>query len=471
MASIGLPIASYKLPSPQASSAQLLNCFAEQAPKDGKKAPIILRRCAGIRAWADSPAEGVAVRGFDVLDGVLYALIGTTLYTVSSTGVTSALSGTVPGGERVQMVNNGLDIVIVRPQVGTAYSYSGVSVAQITDPVFLGFGPVGNVVFIDGYFVFRVQNSGRFFNSGINALTFNALDVATAEGAPDDMIAMIVDHREIIMPGSFTTEIWYDAANDVGSPFSRSPDGLLEQGCAAGQTLGKQDNSVFWLANDLTMRRLASNNPTKISNYGIDSLVQRLPRADDGFTLSYVQDGHLMYAVTFPFAGRTVVFDCSTGEWHERDSLGFGRWRANCIAQAYGMQLIGDSETGRIGVLDLEVFEEWGEPQRAAWQYQGVYANRNRVVHRRFELAMNTGYGTLTGQGSNPLATLKISDDGGVTFRTLPTRSIGIRGNYTQRPVWWNLGSSRDRVYRMEITDPVPIFSTDTQLEAEGARL
>src|SRR5690606_21015392 len=102
-------------------------------------------------------------------------------------------------------------------------SCDGSTTAQITDPVFLGF-TAADVAFLDGYFIFRIPNSQRFFNSGLNALTFNALDVATAEGAPDNLNGLMVNLRNIFLPGTLSSEIWYDAANDVGSPFSRAPD-------------------------------------------------------------------------------------------------------------------------------------------------------------------------------------------------------------------------------------------------------
>jgi len=44
-------------------------------------------------------------------------------------------------------------------------------------------------------------------------------------------------------------------------------------------------------------------------------------------------------------------------------------------------------------------------------------------------------------------------------------------GDYRKRVVWHRLGSSRDRVYRMAVTDPVPVIVYDTQLQAEGGRL
>lgn len=483
MPAVPLPLATYALASPQASSARLLNCFFEQAPQNAKS-QVILRRCAGIRPFTDVLGGSGRTRGQLVMGGVLYAVIGAELFQIDADGSETSL-GDIPGSQLVSMsCNPEGTLVIVTPEDGFAYHWSDqapmTDVTQIVDATFLAFGGVGDVVFIDGFFIFRVLESARFFHSGPNALTFNALDVATAEGAPDNLVGMIADHRDLILPGTDSMEIWYNADNETGSVFSRSPDGFLEQGCAASRSLLKQDNSVFWLCNDLTFRRLKGIVGEKISNYGIDGIVQTIAKSmggvSDCFGFSYTQEGHLMAAWTFPSAGRTVVYDCSTGEWHERDSQsqigGAGIWRPSCVAIAYGKQTVGDYISGQIGFFDADHFTEFDDeqPQRVSWTYQTVYAEAQRVNHRRFQLVTNVGSGVISGQGENPLATLKISDDGGNTYRTLPLRSLGRRGNYKARAVWWNLGSAADRGYRVEVTDPIPLFTMTTLLEATGAR-
>lgn len=463
-----LPISSYRLPSPSASSSRLVNCFAEPAQKGSPKGVSILRRSPGIRSWVEV-GDG-PIRGMVVMGGILYALSGQELYAIDSQGDETQVTGSVSGAERVRMSTNGSDIVIVRPFDNSGYSSDGSTVGQINDGTFTAWG-AADVDFLDGFLVFRRPDSQQFFNSGLNAVTFDGLDIASAEGAPDNLNGLIVDHRELFLTGESSSEIWYNAGLSPGSPFARSPNGLLEIGSAASYSLAKQNNSVFWLANDKTFRRLNGITPEKVSNFGIDAVVQGLERIDDCFALPYRQEGHEMVAFTFPYAGRTVVYDATIGEWHDRESLGYDRWRANAIINHYGHQLVGDSESGRIGILDPDTHEEWGEPQRVELTYQPVYAERHLASHKRFELVVNPGEGVTVGQGSDPLATLKVSDDGGQTFRAFPTRSLGKRGHYRQRAVWHKLGSSRDRVYRVEITDPVPLFITDTQVEVEGGAL
>lgn len=462
-----LPIATYRLPSPAASSARLVNVYAEQAPV-GAKGPVILRRAPGIRSWTEV-GDG-PIRGMTVMGGVLYVLSGEEFYSIASNGTATQVTGTVPGAERVRIANNGTDIVIVRPDDNTAFESDGSTVTQITDPVYADWGAT-DVDYLDGYLVFSRPDSHQFFNTGLNEVTFSALDVTSADGKPDNLLGLVVDHREIFLPGTESCELWYNAANQTGSPFSRSPNGVLEIGCGAAYSPAKSDNAINWLANDKTVRRLNGVTPVRISQHGVEAAIERMSVTSDAFGMSYSQEGHLFYVLTFPNAGRTFVYDSTTKEWHERESLGYNRWRVNCIVEAYGKQIVGDSESGKVGILDSDTHEEWGEPQRVAWTYQSIYAERNRASHIRFEIAFNAGHGVTVGQGENPLATLKVSDDGGNTWRARPTRSLGRIGKYEARAVWWNNGSSRDRVYQVEITDPVPLFVFDTQVEVEGGRL
>lgn len=468
MASIPLPIASYVLSSPSASCSRLLNCHVEEAPPRSMKGDAILRRGAGIDSWVDlEDADGDTVRGLTKFQDTLYALVGTELSSIAENGDVTSV-GTVPGGERVRIVNNGDDMVIWRPFNDTLYGSDGASVAQITDPVVLDDG-AASPAYLDGYIVHRVPDTDEFRNSGLNALTWNGLDVASAEAEPGNLVGLIVDNRELIVGKSDCAELWYNAGNPTGSPFSRSPNGFVKPGVIAGESMLSQDNSPFWLASDQTFRRLQGVTLERVSQHGIEAVLAAI-LLPDAYAVKFHTQGHLFIAWIFPSAGRTLVYDCTTKQWHERDSLGYGAWRPNHIVECYGRQIVGDRVSGKIGFLDAATFDEFDEPQRVSWTYQPVYAEAKLAVHKMLELVPNTGRGTAIGQGMNPLATLKISDDGGNVFRTHTTQSLGVMGAYRDRLRWPKLGSSRNRVYRIDVTDPVELFALDTQLDVVGAR-
>jgi hypothetical protein len=202
--------------------------------------------------------------------------------------------------------------------------------------------------------------------------------------------------------------------------------------------------------------------------------LQRFTQVSDCYAMPYQQEGHHFIAWTFPNAGRTLVLDLNTQEWAERESrigtVSIGRWRPAFIIEAYGKQIVGDSQSGKLGILDPNTHEEWGEPQVVEFTFQPIYASGKSATHRSFELGVASGQGTATGQGSNPLCTLYVSDDGGNTFRAKQTRELGRLGQYRRRVRWFGLGSSSQRVNRIQISDPVPVMVLDAQYDAEGAR-
>ena len=74
----------------------------------------------------------------------------------------------------------------------------------------------------------------------------------------------------------------------------------------------------------------------------------------------------------------------------------------------------------------------------------------------RFELDIESGVGLTSGQGSDPQVMLDWSDDGGFKFGPLqPWRSAGKIGRYKARLRWRRMGRFRERVLRVQISDPV----------------
>lgn len=73
----------------------------------------------------------------------------------------------------------------------------------------------------------------------------------------------------------------------------------------------------------------------------------------------------------------------------------------------------------------------------------------------KFQLDCETGVGLNSGQGSDPQVMLSWSDDGGHTWSEEQWMSAGKIGEYKRRVIWRRLGRSRDRVWRIVVSDPV----------------
>jgi hypothetical protein len=66
--------------------------------------------------------------------------------------------------------------------------------------------------------------------------------------------------------------------------------------------------------------------------------------------------------------------------------------------------------------------------------------------------------------GRGPLVTLRWSNDGGHTWSNGYDRDCGQAGDYRRRVLWNRLGRSRDRVYEISMSDPVPWRIVDAYL-------
>jgi hypothetical protein len=487
VASIPIPTGSYALHDPRASTRRLVNCFAENAPADNqvndskqKQPPVILRQAAGITALASNGGT-LPCRGMWMMQGVEYAVIGANLYTVAANGALALVGAGIAGSGFVRMTDNTQCLVILIPNTNTAYTYTAAGGFQrLLAPGFTQLGAI-DLGFLDSYIFFISLDGRTLYNddgqavSGTGQITFNNGNVFPREFGTDAFMALAISNRNCYALGERTSEIFIDtgAGPSVASPLASAPNGFMQIGVAPGANYCAvvQNNTVYWVANDKTVRYLNGVTPVRASNHGIEGILSTIDFTGS-YGFAYALSGHLFIAWTFPAASRTLVLDVTTGEWHEMNSFGLGYWRPFCCHNAFGKFLVGDSQSGKIGYLDLTTRREWGTVRTSFWIHQPVYNENNRISHRRLELVLGGGFAPLNGalEDTTPLITLMASDDGGEKFRSFPTRSLGATGKYNTRVVYFNLGMSRQRVYAFELSADVTSWATDLLLEAEQGR-
>jgi len=77
-----------------------------------------------------------------------------------------------------------------------------------------------------------------------------------------------------------------------------------------------------------------------------------------------------------------------------------------------------------------------------------------RVFYHRFQLDLQPGIGNLSGLGVVPTVMLRYSNDGGWTWSDEIQLSAGAQGDYSHRVYALMLGSGRDRVWEVTVSDP-----------------
>jgi hypothetical protein len=465
---------SYVARSVNAADNRMVNLFPEIVPEAGKE-PAFLSRCPGLKR--KSSIGNGPIRGLWKVNDIMYAVSGDTFYKVETYGRTrlkGTAIGTVTGSGPVSMSDNGTQIFIACNPDGFIYNTSTEVFAEITDPDFAGAVTVG---YIDGYFVFNEPNSSRFWVTQLlDGTSVDPLDFASAEGDPDNLVSLIVDHREIWLFGTNSTEVWYDAGT-ADFPLQRIQGAFNEIGCAAPYSVAKVDNSVFWLGSDARGRGIVYRNNgykgQRVSTHAVEWQIQQYTDISDALAYTYQQDGHAFYVLIFPTANTTWVYDASTQAWHERagwDNGDFTRHRSNCQVVYNNEIIVGDYENGNLYAFDLEDYTDNGDIQKWLRSWRALPTGTNdlkRTSQHTLQIDCEAGVGTDTGQGSNPQMMLRWSDDGGHTWSNEHWMSMGRIGQYYNRAFARRMGMTlklRDRVYELSGTDPVKITIMGAQL-------
>ena len=451
MPPVQFAVQSYQARSLKLSAQRCVNYFAEMAPPDAKS-PVVVYNAPGTKAFGSAGLVG-AVRGAKGMQGVLYIVAGNTVYSIDSAGVATSLGTINTFTGNVSMAVNSAnppELIIVDGTDGWTYDTTN-GLVQITD---VDFKPADTVTFLDGYFVLNRAGTGEFFISGLNdGQSYSATDFATAEGNPDDLVAVFADHGEMWAFGVETTEIYYNSG-DPDFPLERITGARIERGCAAAFSIAEDDNTLFWLGDDGIVYRADGWRPVRISQHGVEQVIADCSCWDDAFAFFITIEGHKFYHLTFPTDGVTFVYDAATGLWHERESRDQRYWRGNAYARIYNKHIVGDAFVGRLGELDMDTFTEYGEVMPGLLTGPPIHMDRRRVFHTKFELDIESGVGTTT--GSEPQLWMDYSDDGGNTWSARkPFFSMGALGERQTRIRWNRLGQARERVYRVQVADAV----------------
>lgn len=462
---------AYVARSVNAADARMINLFPEIVPEAGKE-PAFLNRAPGLRLLA---SVGLGpIRGLWAFGGYMYVVSRDKLYKVDSSYNATEL-GTVAGTSGpVSMSDNGTQLFVACNPQGYIYNATTDVFQQITDADYPGAVTVG---YLDGYFVFNEPNSQRIWiTSLLDGTSVDPLDFDSAQGAPDGVVGIIIDHRECWVFGTNSVEVWYDSGN-ADFPLSRIQGAFNELGCAAAYSIAKMDNGLFWLGQDARGQGIVyrANGYTgqRISTHAVEWQIQQYNDISDAIGYTYQQEGHSFYVLTFPSANKTWVYDASTQAWHERAGFAAGeftRHRSNCQVFFNGETIVGDYENANLYAFDLDVYADNGATQKWLRSWRALPTgqnNLNATAHHTLQIDMESGTGLNSGQGSDPQVILRWSDDGGHTWSNEHWMSMGKIGEYYRRAIRRRLGMTeklRDRVYEISGTDPVKIVIMGAEL-------
>ncbi len=435
-----LPIAlsSYNRNDGFLPELRLRNLYLEQTP--ASDTGIVLLPRPGLKTFAT--VSGAAVQGLAAVSGTFSGdVISVASGTVSRNGATI---GSASYGTTVSFAATPTEMVFASGN--TLYRTDGVSV---TVPFFPDGAGVTAVTVLNSTFIAVKANSSQFYwSSVLNGRSWPALNFASAESQPDNLLDCMVVNDELVLLGESSIEYW-QATGDLSLPFQRiegrtHPKGVINTGAAA-----PIDNSLFWCGNDGIVYR-SSSVPVRISDHGIEEQIV-LAGSGNVKLFSFIWTGHTFAVLDLPQA--TYFFDVETKEWSEASTLGIKGWRVQCACMQGTRPLLGDSLSGTIYTLDDTVLSDGGR----AIERRFTVMLPQRIVLAAVNLDAQAGIGT-TPTGRSVAIEMSISRDGGQTYANFAQASLGMLGQYRARASWRRCGKFDfpGGILDFRTTDPAP---------------
>lgn len=450
---------AYKLQTVVADCQRCINLYPEiNELKTGRPNEVgILIKRPGLRLLAtigSGPIRGV----YAASNKVLYVVSGNKIYSVNSAWSATEEGSLSTDTGQVSMADNGITLVVVDGPYAYGLTLGEHDWAKNEDQDFTG---ADQIVYQDGYFIWGVPDTGRFMISSLYAPAVDPLDFASAEGAPDNIVSVIDDHRELWLFGDKSTEVFYNSGNP-DFPFERIQGAFIEHGCVATWSTAKMNNTTFWLGGDDrgagVVWSAQGYQPKRISNHAIEAEFQSYGDISDATAFTLQWHGHNFYVLSFPAAQKTWVYDTATEQWHEWTYFNNGvieAFKAITHAYVYSTHVVGDRDNGKIYALDSSVFKDDTAPIKWLRSSPHFVTGLKRIVYNSFQLDMRVGDGLTTGRGDDPQIMIRWSDDGGRTWSNEHWVAQGAIGKYATRAIIRKLGSSRQRVWEVSGTDPV----------------
>lgn len=387
--------------------------------------------------------------------------------TIQGAGITAntiiTALGTGTGGAGTYTVNFSQTISSI-----TMYGLNW-SVLPSTDGAFQG---GTNVDIVDNYFVYNRPDTQQFGASAVLSPISPALSFSSKDGAPDDLVTLIVDHREIYLLGETSSEVWVDQGTSP-FPFQRIPGTSTQHGIVSAFSVSRLGNSFAYLSkNNRGTAQIVQMNgyvPERISTHAVENSLSG-KTITDAVAWTYQIEGHEVYVISFPSIQLTWCYDIASKMWHKwlyTNNLGqYERCRGNCAAVFQGYVLVGDYSNGKIYHLDKNIYTDDGQNVRRLRRAPHLVADFQREYFDELQIQFQPGVGLSTGIGEDPQAMLRWSNDGGSTWSNEHWTSIGRMGKYTNRAIWRRLGTARDRIFEVSVSDPVKCVIVSANLKA-----
>lgn len=482
---IGFVGGSYTAQSGAVADEECINFFASSMESQG--AMVRAQAYGGMTAGGLKCLYGTpGTKVFSTLPGTphrgscwtgsrSFAVGGDYFVELAADGTQTARATIANDGLPVSITASNIQLLIVSAGRAYCYTLADNSIVDVTDQL-AGFPVVAQ--YSDGYFIVQFKDSNKFQMSAIlDGTTWPGIQVNAVSVFPENVNSILVNHRELWVFGTSHIQPYQDTGNV--EIFDVIPCGVIEQGNISPFSPCRVDNTIFWVGEDERGGRVAwraqGYTPQRISTYAVEFALSTYANVSQLVSYSYQERGHTFWVLYVPGADCSWVYDIAENLWHKRafwTGNGYEPHHSWNHVYAFGKHLVGDWKSGNIYELSLASYTDDSKIIRRLRQTPIVSNEMEFIYHAQITIDFETGLGPQPPlvDGNNaprpPQAILQWSDDRGKTWSNERILNLGFSGEYRVRAVARRLGRSRYRVYRIVVTDPIPVTIVDAYLRA-----
>ena len=313
--------------------------------------------------------NGVKGYTYDSSGGLVEETVATTVSTTGDTHSNTTIDGIpdtsgisvdagvkgagIPDGSFVVSVDSANQVTINTAATATA---TGVSLTFSNG----GFQPsiVKGSAYLDGT-TYVMTPDAKIYGSELNdPTTWNALNFLTAQVEPDHAKFLAKQLVYVIAFKDYSVEVFYDAANPVGSPLGAVQGAKVSQGCRSAGSVQQIEGILLWVsqsrAGAVSVFAMEGLKAQPVATPPIERLLQSAG-ITTVWSWSFRWGGHRFYGVTFKDANLTLVYDLSTGYWGQWTDTNGNYWPiVSAVATDDRTVLLQHESNGKLYELSMD---------------------------------------------------------------------------------------------------------------------